>query len=202
MGSAGSVRVEGIDEPLVRQKKPALCINSAYVATASRLLTMKTKSSLSGKDRIIINEDTNKEILQVRGKSMRRTPKLNICAANGSVVARLKQTSSKPVEFTINNAVTDRFVAIVRLKSKKVGYRSKVQFEVIGAKKLVLYRVDGTYDNFRFVIRNAVGQIVAKSSREFVGTGGIGLKIGKGNDVIVIAAIISAIETADEYERD
>ena len=209
MGACSSV--EGIDEPVIPQQKPALCIDPDYVCHSDMLLKMKWTMSWSGDDRIIQNEETKTNILQINSKSLCWNAMINLCAMNGKIIGKLDGKSQLFgwTKFKIINARTNQIIAWIERKSTGWwhGYcNCSQQFIVHKPKKRgITYQIDGTFHNMQFVIRNKSGQIVAKSSTQFVKTGilssSYGIQIAQGNDLTVIAAIMTAIAKYKTQER-
>ena len=198
MGSCYSV--EGINAPIIAQQQPALCIDPNYVCQSNMLLKMKWQLSFTGDDRIIRDEYTKRNILQIDSKALCWNALINLCAMDGRVLCTLdgktQVFSYYHTKFQIINAYTNQMIGLIERQPTGC-FNVNQQFIVYGVNKNIIYNIEGSFYRMQFVIRNAHGEIVAKSSRDFIKTGifsnSYGIEIGQGNDVIVIAAIMTAV---------
>lgn len=106
-------------------------------------------------------------------------------------------------EFTIEDAHRTT-VAVIQREWKCMSMLDT--FTVVRASdSKVVYFVEGNYYNKRFVIRNELGQIVARTGRKLVQTGIIsnsyGLEIAAGVDMVLMACVCSAIDKYAQQEN-
>eukprot|EP01083_Nonionella_stella_P003172 9045_1 len=202
--------VNGLDQPVVPQRMPQLCVDSNYVCQSNVLLKIKSQHLLSDVRRIIRDERTQVDILKVEQKLFQFAWKTKsyIVAMNGAKLACL-QTETHFFKYPTYNMINvyGQLIATISGGCREwISYGiDKQTFYVHGIDNRILYVIVGRFYNMEFVIRNSVGEIVAKTSRKLVKTGlfsrSYGLNIARGNDVIVMMCIMTAMGKYKQLEE-
>ena len=171
------------------------------------MIKMKHKLfSWSGDDYTVYNynnaEPGNKNgtpLCIIDGKAAVWNSLMYINDLNGNLMAILdgKTQWFGYTKFNLQNAANQTIAIITRDMSWS---RTSTFFVMSPDQSAIYYTIEGVFWNHEFVVRNASGFIVGKSSRYYTGSGyrSYGVEVCKGFDYVLMVMIMAAV---DEYKE-
>eukprot|EP01084_Bolivina_argentea_P003111 5809_1 len=207
MGACNSV--EGIDYPVVQQNEPAISIDSSHICSSNTTLKMKHLDfDDSGAWVDIGYTVSNREMqapindhlatLNVKGSKKISTASLKVCNMYGKVIVKAEEKPKEILDwptFNIIDAKTNKTIAI--LQKQKKAFTCKRKYILYDNNENIVYEIDGVRYKTQFVIRNSVGDIIAKSSEKLIQKAwfskSFGFEIAQGNDIVIMTVIMAII---------
>ena len=190
---------EEVDEPLVAQMQPSLCVNTNYITQSEMFFKMKVKLSMSGGD-YVVRDQEGQDLLKVKTKAGLK-PSTRVFAMDETLLVRSKPTSlfvglGKHEIYGADDTVV---ATLKRGKHKFCSMRRK--FIVRGMDDNELFQVEGGGCTRQFMVRNPAGDAVAKLRAAKMITTTLDLQVAQGMDAALITTILATVLILMQQER-